>query len=611
MKNRFINLILLILTIVFAFSTSAEVRYNFKGEVTFTYYSPQAVRVELIGDFTGFKPFDMKKDEHGFFTYKISLPPGKYKYYYLVNRLFRRHDPDNPDELGRFSILNLSYGHIIDYVDGRLNLALIVNFQPSIFEKSDVVYKKVLTSLAALKIPFDISFNGNFYSFMKNDPKWINTLNSLKSKEIIGNIQTKSILNGFSPDNYYKMQIGDWKQAFLKDFRYSPKSIVFPYLTLDNKLINIAKKYGYNTFFFERQNENYPLAGNGMKFFPCLKISNIWSYILSEKTSDYIDKFLEDSGEKGEFYPFICLYWQIGDTSSLSSIIKVLDQLKVLSYKENVKFKTISEADVFKSYNEQPCSIKYKTLLSKSAWKDYYYDKFEFFNSFLKHNAPGNEFLRKYHKFWLSAMENYYVLDSRKHKTEFESINKEYLALKVDKPLSHIRLYESKNSVFFENKKMILSINKKNAKPVEIFNLNKEKDILLSMDCGDMLLNGIPLKDFEYSKIVDNKLVFVKKVDSDEPLFMSIYIWIKDNKFYYRIIFENKSRVSREYRLRIAYNWMEGMNPRIRFYDKAENDIFSFKTSKFLYISRNFMETRPFRIKPGKDYKLDLEVSFK
>jgi 1,4-alpha-glucan branching enzyme len=57
------------------------------GAVEFVYFRPGAVTVRLVGDFSGWHPLtqDMRMDEQGWWRLRMSLPPGEYRFKYLVD----------------------------------------------------------------------------------------------------------------------------------------------------------------------------------------------------------------------------------------------------------------------------------------------------------------------------------------------------------------------------------------------------------------------------------------------------------------------------------------------------------------------------------------------
>ncbi len=65
-----------------------------KQKVSFSYSAPEAERVLLVGDFTGWQeaPLLLKKDNQGVWNKSISLPPGTYEYRLLVDGEWR-NDP--------------------------------------------------------------------------------------------------------------------------------------------------------------------------------------------------------------------------------------------------------------------------------------------------------------------------------------------------------------------------------------------------------------------------------------------------------------------------------------------------------------------------------------
>jgi 1,4-alpha-glucan branching enzyme len=62
---------------------------------TFHYHDPLAQSVLLVGDFTHWQenPISMKRGANGLWTAKVSLPPGRHSYRFLVDGEWR-DDPE-------------------------------------------------------------------------------------------------------------------------------------------------------------------------------------------------------------------------------------------------------------------------------------------------------------------------------------------------------------------------------------------------------------------------------------------------------------------------------------------------------------------------------------
>lgn len=58
------------------------------GSVEFAYYRPSASNIALAGDFNGWRDdaHPMQCDERGWWRLKLALPPGEYRFKYLVDR---------------------------------------------------------------------------------------------------------------------------------------------------------------------------------------------------------------------------------------------------------------------------------------------------------------------------------------------------------------------------------------------------------------------------------------------------------------------------------------------------------------------------------------------
>lgn len=57
------------------------------GTVEFTYFRPSAEQVTLAGDFNGWRTaaHPMQQDERGWWRLKLALPPGEYRFKYVVD----------------------------------------------------------------------------------------------------------------------------------------------------------------------------------------------------------------------------------------------------------------------------------------------------------------------------------------------------------------------------------------------------------------------------------------------------------------------------------------------------------------------------------------------
>ncbi len=53
-----------------------------------------AKKIQLVGDFSGWKPMEMKKQKDGQFVALVPLPQGTYEYKFIVDGQWRV-DPDN------------------------------------------------------------------------------------------------------------------------------------------------------------------------------------------------------------------------------------------------------------------------------------------------------------------------------------------------------------------------------------------------------------------------------------------------------------------------------------------------------------------------------------
>ena len=66
-----------------------------KMDQTFRFKAPNAVSVQLVGDFTHWKgrPINLKRDKMGVWKTKVNLAPGTYHYRFLVDGEWR-DDPE-------------------------------------------------------------------------------------------------------------------------------------------------------------------------------------------------------------------------------------------------------------------------------------------------------------------------------------------------------------------------------------------------------------------------------------------------------------------------------------------------------------------------------------
>jgi len=82
-SHFFVPTLITILVIIFLLNYS----YNISPkniEVTFQIDSPQAKVVQIVGDFTKWKPVPLKK-KNGLWIINLELKPGKYRYFYLID----------------------------------------------------------------------------------------------------------------------------------------------------------------------------------------------------------------------------------------------------------------------------------------------------------------------------------------------------------------------------------------------------------------------------------------------------------------------------------------------------------------------------------------------
>lgn len=85
---------------------SVESPVQKEGEVLFSYPSHSARTIQVAGDWNNWGVGDaeqgevlvglMEKDEKGIWRLAQELPPGRYRYYFLVNETQRILDPANP-----------------------------------------------------------------------------------------------------------------------------------------------------------------------------------------------------------------------------------------------------------------------------------------------------------------------------------------------------------------------------------------------------------------------------------------------------------------------------------------------------------------------------------
>jgi len=68
---------------------------NSKKKETFSFKSPDALSVSLVGDFTHWQkePINMKKNKNGIWKATVALDPGTHHYRFLVNGQWR-DDPE-------------------------------------------------------------------------------------------------------------------------------------------------------------------------------------------------------------------------------------------------------------------------------------------------------------------------------------------------------------------------------------------------------------------------------------------------------------------------------------------------------------------------------------
>ena len=76
------------------------------GTVVFRYLSPSARTVQVAGDWNNWSAGDaeagevlvglMEREESGLWTIAVELPPGRHRYWFVVNEAGRVLDPANP-----------------------------------------------------------------------------------------------------------------------------------------------------------------------------------------------------------------------------------------------------------------------------------------------------------------------------------------------------------------------------------------------------------------------------------------------------------------------------------------------------------------------------------
>jgi len=80
-----------------------------KQQITFKIREARAKKVQIMGDFTDWKPVDLTPGNDKVWTYSLSLPAGEYRYNFLVDDSHAIKDPNNPKATsdGNNSILNV------------------------------------------------------------------------------------------------------------------------------------------------------------------------------------------------------------------------------------------------------------------------------------------------------------------------------------------------------------------------------------------------------------------------------------------------------------------------------------------------------------------------
>lgn len=68
------------------------VDHSYQG-VTFIVALPEADKVEVVGDFNGWKPANLHRDSNGVWSLRLDLAPGRYEYAFVVNGLAWKPDP--------------------------------------------------------------------------------------------------------------------------------------------------------------------------------------------------------------------------------------------------------------------------------------------------------------------------------------------------------------------------------------------------------------------------------------------------------------------------------------------------------------------------------------
>ena len=67
-----------------------------KRRILFKIKIPNAKKVQIMGDFTDWKPQNLSEDDKKFWTVTIPISPGVYSYNYVIDGQRKVKDPNNP-----------------------------------------------------------------------------------------------------------------------------------------------------------------------------------------------------------------------------------------------------------------------------------------------------------------------------------------------------------------------------------------------------------------------------------------------------------------------------------------------------------------------------------
>ncbi|MDD2715680.1 MAG: glycogen-binding domain-containing protein [Candidatus Wallbacteria bacterium] len=609
----------ILLILCSAITLNAAVTFDYKGLVEFSYYAPEATVVELYGSFNNWQGAPLKKCEDGFFKLDLYLPQGEYKYYFMINRLFKRADPDNPNQVNKQSVLNLKFGEILDYQENQLTVALVVNFQPSSFYKDFLLYEKLLTELKLLKIPLNITFNGVYLDYLAKNSKFTDWLNKSENIYLLGSSLTRTYLPWLQNNALKTLQLSNWKVAFNDVFHLGASVLSVPYLGVDSEVAHAAGDLGYQGILVRRTNEYYPykIDDNRLTFFPAIPVLENLADYMGGKVLARCLNYLSEATEAGHFYPFLGLYWEVDNQTTLSIIESVLEELKTLKDEKSIRFKALPE--YYPSITGRMTRDYYPDLIrpfnhhfTTSYLDKYYRDKFGYWLFYLKSNYPGSVLEGRQMEILEKIEENWFLKDESLFWDVQQCLNREYFTLMKKKPYSSYRNIKGENFLFLENRDFFCALDAHTGRLIEVYVKGKDRTLsdVEDEEHADVSIDNEKIT-FDFYEFKGDSLVFYKKLHGNLEDFILEKVFELDRKSSkltesFRV--KNAASVTRRLHLRYSGIGYQNQSPMMRWADSFDDGSWTVRASEFLLPAGSFLESKAFQLKPGEERKITLEL---